>query len=167
MADPHPDARTTPRALRFPVLALLVALAGYNVWCWQNALGQGEPSLARWFATWQMFTLRDPGHSELAAEAWIGGEWRPVDLEALFPTRWESGPRYARSSFWKSPKRLQVLAGATCGRHPERPTRIRFRSERWKKTLGSHEQPKKKLQTEPLLEWSCDRKPSLPKGAPV
>ncbi len=162
-----PDARTTPRLLRVPVLALLVALAGYNAWCWKNALGEGEPSVVRWLGTWQMFTLRDPGHSELFAEGQFGGEWRDIELESLFPTRWESGPRYARSSFWKSPPRLRVLAASTCGRHPDHPTRVRFRVERWKKTLGSKKQPKRKVETKELLDWSCDRPVPLPKGTPV
>lgn len=161
------DARTTPPLLRVPVLALLVALAGYNAWCWKHALGQGEPSFARFFATWQMFTLRDPGHSELFADGQFGGEWRPIELEELFPTRWESGPRYARSSFWKSTGRLRVLAQATCGRHPDKPTRVKFRVERWKKTLGSVKQPKKKLDTKEVLDWSCDRPVPLPRGKPV
>ncbi len=159
-----PDSRTTRPALRIPVLLLLLALGAYNAWCWQNALGSGEPSLARWFATWQMFTLRDPGHSEVQAEALIGTEWRPIDLEALFPTRWESGPRYARSSFWKSTPRMRVLAASTCGRHPDHPARVRFSVEKWEKTLGSLEQPKRKPRTQALLEWPCDRAVALPGG---
>jgi hypothetical protein len=161
------DARTTPRALRVPVLLLLLALSGYNVWCWRNALSQGEPSLVRWFATWQMFTLLDKRHSELFADAQIGGEWQPIELEALFPTRWESGPRYARSSFWQSSARLRVLAAATCGRHPGNPSRVRFRVDRWGKTLGTVEQPKRKVETKELLDWPCDREVELPKGKPV
>lgn len=160
-----PDARTTPRGLRIPVLGLLVLLAGYNAWCWKNALGEGAPSMARWFATWQMFTLRDTNHSELFGEAYVDGAWVNVDLEALFPTRWESGPRYARSSFWQSNPKLRVLAGATCGRHPDKPTRVRFRVERWRKTLGSVKQPKKKkFESKELLDWSCDRPVPLPRG---
>lgn len=162
-----PDSRTTPPALRIPILALLLALGVYNVWCWDNALGRGEPSLLRWFATWQMFTTRDPGHSEVFAEAMVGAEWRPVDLDALFPTRWESGARYARSSFWKSTPRMRVLAASTCGRHPESPARVRFRVEKWDKTLGSLEQPKRRLRTDELLEWSCDRDVKLPAGRPL
>ncbi|MDP2311587.1 MAG: hypothetical protein Q8P41_01675 [Pseudomonadota bacterium] len=162
-----PDARTTPPALRIPILACLLALGAYNVWCWQNALGSGEPSLPRWFATWQMFTLRDPGHAELFGDVLVAGEWKPVELESLFPTRWESGPRYARSSFWKSIPRMRVLAASTCTRHPEHPTRVRFRVDRWDKTLGSLKQPKRKLRTEDLLEWDCTRPAPLPAGKPL
>ncbi|MDP2309987.1 MAG: hypothetical protein Q8P18_28470 [Pseudomonadota bacterium] len=159
-----PDTQTTRPALRIPILALLLALGGYNIWCWQNALGTGEPSLARWFATWQMFTLRDPGHSELYAEARVGEAWQEIELDALFPTRWESGPRYGRSSFWKSPTRMRVLAASTCSRHPASPTRVRFRVEKWNKTLGQVKQPKRKLKTEEILDWSCDRAVALPTG---
>jgi len=161
------DARTTPTALRLPILACLVLLAGYNGWCWKNALGEGEPSFARWFATWQMFTLRDPGHSVVRAEAEVGGVWSTIDLEALFPTRWESGPRYARTSFWKSTGRMRVLAAATCGRHPEHPTRVRFYVDRWKKKLGSATAKRPGLKTEELVEWSCDRHVALPQGRPL
>lgn len=159
-----PDTRTTRPALRIPVLALLFALGAYNVWCWQNALGSGEPSLARWFGTWQMFTLRDPGHSELYAEANVDGAWKEVDLEALFPTKWESGPRYARSSFWKSVPRMRVLAASTCSRHADHPTRVRFRVERWDKTRGQLLQPKRRLRTEEILDWPCEREVTLPPG---
>jgi hypothetical protein len=161
------DARTTPPALRIPILACLVLLAGYNGWCWKNALGEGEPSLARWFATWQMFTLRDPGHSVVRAEVEVAGAWTPIDLEALFPTRWESGPRYARTSFWKSTARMRVLAAATCGRHPDHPTRARFSVDRWKKTLGSSGSRRRGLTSEELLDWSCARDVSLPQGRPL
>lgn len=159
-----PDTRTTRSELRIPILLLLLALGGYNVWCWRNALGTAEPSRVRWFATWQMFTLRDPGHSELYAQARVGEAWRDIDLGALFPTKWESGPRYARSSFWKSSSRMHVLAASTCTRHPDRPTRVRFRVERWDRTLGELEQPKRGKKTEVLLDWSCDRAVPLPKG---
>ena len=80
------DARTTPRALRLPVLALLVCFAGYNFWCYQNALWTGAPSVARWFATWQMFTLLDGGH--IASETYAAGNAGTVNINAQ-----ESGQR--------------------------------------------------------------------------
>ena len=162
-----PNARTTPKPLRVPVLLALVLLGGYFLDCWHNALGQGEPSFAHYFATWQMFTLRDPTHSVVFGEAEVGGVWEPVDLEALFPTRWESGPRYARSSFWKSPPKMKVLAASTCVRHPEQPAAVRFHVERWPKTLGSVKQPKRKMKREDLVEWTCGRTLSLPAGRPL
>jgi hypothetical protein len=159
-----PDARTTPRMLRVPILLGLAVLAAYYVDCWRHALGNGEPDALRFLATWQMFTLRDATHSEVFAEEEVDGAWGPVDLEALFPTRWESGPRYARSSFWKSPARMQVLAASTCGRSPDHPTKVRFHVERWPKTLGSLKQPKKKMKREELVEWTCGRPVALPRG---
>ena len=140
------DARTTPGWLRIPILAGLLALGGYNVWCWKNALGQGEPSFPRWLATWQMFTLRDPTHSHVYAEARIGDTWQDVDLEALFPTRWESGPPRASAGMMGSgaSRRMplcigfdalrtssQGAAGCACGRavsrrRPRRPRGQRF-----------------------------------------
>lgn len=159
-----PDARTTRPALRIPILALLLALGSYNVWCWHNALGSGPASVLRFFATWQMFTLRDPSHAAVYGDAMIAGTWQPVDLEALFPTRWESGQRYSRSSFWKSTSRMRVLAASTCTRHPDQPTRVRFRVERWAKTLGQVEQPKHKIRTEEILDWTCGSAVTLPKG---
>ena len=171
-----PDSRTTPRWLQLPGLLLLLLLSGYFLTAYSAALGKQTPGIVRshpylfWFGTWQMFTLLDLRHSVLEAEVQVAGsaEWAPLELETLFPYRWESGPRYARSSFWTNPSRLRVLAAATCGRleaqQGVQAERVRFRAVRWGKTLGSRKQPRRKAKTEDLLDWSCDRTVSLPDG---
>jgi len=121
-----------------------------------------------WLGTWQMFTHIDPSFTIVHAEAQIDGTWQDIDLEALFPYRWESGPRYARTSFRRSQTRMRTLAQATCHRlHQEDgiiAQRLRFRSERNAKTKGASPQPKRKTRVETLLEWDCSRTYPLPKG---
>jgi hypothetical protein len=99
----------------------------------------------------------------------IDGAWEPCPLDELFPYRWESGPRYARSNFRSSRQSLSQLGAAACGRLAKRgihAERIRFRNVRWKKTLGSAEQPRVGLRIEEPLEWTCGRRARQPAGRP-
>jgi hypothetical protein len=169
-----PDARTTPRWLQLPGLIFLLLLSGYFLTAYAAALGKDPPQVVRehpyafWFGTWQMFTLLDRRHSVLESEVLIDGAWQPLELETLFPYRWESGPRYERSSFWSNRARLRVLAHAACTRLEDQQgisaEQLRFHSVRWGKTLGSQTQPRKKAKTEELLVWTCGQSVSLPKG---
>ena len=171
----YTSSRTTPRWLRVPVLVGLLGLGSYFSICYSAALSSAPPSFVRshpyffWFGTWQMFTLRDRRHSRIEARAQMGEQWQDIDLESIFPYRWESGPRYARSSFRKNRTRMQTLAQATCGRLAQRegqlPERVEFVLHQWSKTLGSSEQPKEDLNIRELLDWDCSRTVRLPKGA--
>jgi hypothetical protein len=168
------DSRTTPPWLRVPVLMLCGLLAAYFGVAYTFALEKDVPAWLRshpwslWLGTWQMFTYVDPSFTVVYAEARVDGEWQDIDLEGLFPYQWESGPRYARTSFRKSPSRMRVLAQATCGRLVEkeglRAEEVRFRSERNGKTKGKNPQPKRKTKVEPLLTWDCDKRFPLPAG---
>lgn len=165
------DERTTPPALRLPALLLIALVVAWFGASYRFALGGAQPEWARpwpwawWFANWEMFTMIDDYAAIVRAEALVDGEWRRVDLEALFPTRWESGPRYARSAFYNSPPFMAVLADSTCGRLPTRPTKVRFHRVSWKKTLGvSNRKPPKDAQKKLLLEWSCAREVERPGG---
>ncbi len=165
------DAHTTPRWLQLPGLLLLGALAAYLGVCYHVALGKPRPALvadwsphALWPGTWQMFTLLDRRHSALTAEAIRGDTSEPIDLGELFPTTWESGYRFSRSSFRKSPTRMRVLAAATCGRLAERPDEVRFTLTQWGKTLGDPDQPKNNPKVRTLLTWDCSRRVDLPEG---
>ena len=165
------DARTTPRWARLPVLALLLALGAYELTAYKYALESEEiPSWLRenpyalWPATWQMFTYLDRRNNLLEAQVQRDGAWEDIDLEAYFPFRWESGPRYARSSFRKSASRMRTLAQATCHRVSPRPDRVRFIHTAWGKTLGSAEQPKDKAKVSGILDWDCDDSYRLPRG---
>lgn len=162
---------TTPSWLRVPVLAGLLSLGGYFFACYWPALDPPAGSWARahpwgwWFGNWQMFTLLDTGQSLIVAEQQLGGRWEPVALAGLFPTRWESGPRYARSSFFGNPEHMAVLGAATCGRLPVRPQRVRFFRVTWPKQLGeAHPRPPRKARRRELLDWDCARAVSLPAG---
>ena len=169
-----PD-RTTPRALRLPILGALGLLAAYFAACFAFALESGRVPprwlhpVALWMGNWQMFTLLDPGHSALVAE--IGSEdqgFTSVDLDALFPYRWESGPRYARSSFRRSPVHLEILGEATCQRLAAQgeavPPAVRFAELRWKKRLGRAAQPPTGAKRKELFTWRCGGEPRRPAG---
>lgn len=183
MASPLPDpaedreprdARTTPPWARVPVLLALLALLAYEATAYRYALYDGRREdvpgwllrnpYALWPATWQMFTLLDKRHNQIDAQVLREGEWVDIDLEAHFPFRWESGPRYARSSFRQSATRMRTLAQATCRRVDPRPQAVRFLHTRWGKTLGSAEQPREGARTKTILEWDCDDTFRLPRG---
>lgn len=174
MTEPTRDARTTPRWLRLPALVLCGLLASYFAVAYTFALEKDIPAWLKdhpwslWLGTWPMFTYIDPSSTVVYAEARVDGEWQDIDLEALFPYRWESGPRYARTSVRRNRGRMQALGAAACGRLEKQEgitaERIRFRSERIAKTKGKNPQPKRKLKVERLLDWPCDGKARRPTG---
>ncbi|HCH62241.1 MAG TPA: hypothetical protein DFR83_05515 [Deltaproteobacteria bacterium] len=168
------DRRTTPRWLRLPVLLLCGALAAYFGVAYTYALEKDLPDWLRehpwslWLGTWQMFTHIDPSFTIVYADARVDGDWHSIELEALFPYQWESGPRYARTSFRRSQTRMRTLAQATCHRLREsdgiRAETVRFRAERNAKTKGASPQPKRRTKVQKLLEWDCSRSFPLPDG---
>jgi hypothetical protein len=172
------DARTTPRWLQIPVLVFMAGLIFYlataNLWALKR---HQAPRWTRsipaytWFGGWKMFTGRDPGHSMIVARAKVDGDWQKVNLRKLFPTHWESGPRYARSWFRKSPRAMRTLAQATCGRLKSQngidADQVQLFVVRWKKKLGDKRQrPSKKAwkRKKELIDWRCDRSYKLPQG---
>lgn len=130
------DARTAPRWLQPLQLGFLAIVVAYFVGVFQISL---SPSMPRWAmpGIWQMFTLRDPNASQVVAFAKRGGDWEPVDLATLFPSRWGSGYRYSRNSVKKSRSRMRVLGASTCVRLAPTPDVVRFVERRWDKVLGS------------------------------
>lgn len=144
-------------------MALLACLSLYFLGCFHWALRADAP---RWTAlgVWSMFALEQRRHFEIDAYAEIDGAWKPVDLAALFPYRWESGYRWERNSFRRSPTRMRRLGASLCRRHPERPARVRFDEVRWRKRLGSREQPRHDPKVSLLVEWSCSDSVRLPRG---
>lgn len=155
------DRKTTSPLLRIPVLGVMIGFAVYFALCPTHTLGAGSAWI--WEpARWEMFTLLDRHNHSLSAEARIGGEWKPIDLDALFPSRWESGLRCARC--WKRPISSRTWAAATCGRHPEKPERVRFWRDTWSKTLGRKAQPKRDRAVVSILDWDCAKTVTLPAG---
>lgn len=165
------DERTTPRWLRIPALLLVALVAAWLALSYTFALQAEQPAWARpypwvwWFANWEMFTMLDDTSSLVGGEALIDGEWRPIDLEALFPTRWESGPRYTRPAFYEVPQWMQVFGEATCDRLPRTPEKVRFYRVVWKRELGrSGRFPPRGTRHRPLSEWTCGGATLVPKG---
>jgi hypothetical protein len=139
--------------------------------CFQSAAGAQPAAWVRdhpwlnWFGNWEMFTLLDEGATLVKAEALREGRWEAIPLLSLFPTRWESGPRYARSAFFNDPQHMRVLGAATCGRLPTPPTAVRFYKLTWRKQPGvsSTRAPANAKRTE-LSTFSCGEAVELPRG---
>lgn len=152
------DRSTTPPALRIPVLILLAAWTCYFGAAYHAGLQKGAP----WWlaiARWQMFTLRADGNTHILAEQERDGVWTPLDLPALFPTRWESGYRYDDTE--KSHAALAMLAAAACGRMADPPVRIRLLAEKSRLVPGVGAKVKG---TKELLYWECGGTVRLPAG---
>jgi hypothetical protein len=111
-----------------------------------------------------MFTTRDRSHTVLEARARYEEGWQAVDLDAHFPSRWESGPRYIRKPFWRSRAYNKILAWSLCGRLERRPLAVEIERVEWRKTLGQVEQPRKDELRTRLIGWDCQETPELPKG---
>lgn len=165
-------ARTTPPALRLPGLLLLAGLAGYQALAFRYSLTESErwpgwlreSPYALWPATWSMFTERDTWQSDLRAFARIGEAWAEVDLQRLFPARWESGPRYVRRPFWRARSNNAILAAAVCGRLEPRPEEVRLHRIKWKKRLGRRSERPAGPEGEELIRWDCQKEPARPQG---
>lgn len=157
------DAHTTPRWLQPLQLGGLTLLAAYFLVVFQVSLSDNIP---RWAmpGLWQMFTLRDPSGAQVVASARYPGDgaWRPIDLPALFPSRWGSGYRYSRNSFKKSRGRMRVLAASTCVRLEPTPEVVRFVEIRWDKVLGSSE--RRDVRERELIIHRCSKSVRLVGG---
>ncbi len=166
------DRRTTPPALRLPGLVFLLLMAGYQALAFRYALSDPqtwpdwlkEHSFSLWPATWSMFTTRDRSHTLLEARARYPEGWQDVDLNAVFPSRWESGPRYIRKPFWRSRTYNKTLAWSLCGRLERRPLAVEITKVEWRKTLGQVEQPRKDEERTRLIGWDCEERLTLPQG---
>ena len=156
------DVRTTPRWARVPYLCFLAVVCVYLISCFHFTLRERPPRWV-WFGYWQMFSLYDRNSADLEAEMRLGGEWKPISLPELFPTRWESGYRYSRSSFRRSPSRMKVLAASACNRLSPRPELIRIHQVSWRKQLGSFD-VRLDEKREKLVDYRCGVPVKLPGG---
>lgn len=171
------DARTTPRWLRGPAVLLLLGQLVVFGLGFVYAHGVVAHSAPRWimkaepiafFGNWKMFTTVDRKQRAMDGYARFDGEWQPIDLEALFPSRWESGPRYARKTIRRSGRHLATMAAAACGRLPDRPEAVKLVDVRWRSKLGVQEQTRTGKVTEKrLIEWDCERAPPTVSGRPI
>ncbi|MCA9491156.1 MAG: hypothetical protein KC621_14600 [Myxococcales bacterium] len=165
------DERTTPGWLRIPALLLLAFTATWFGLSYSFALNSQQPTWARphpwvwWFANWEMFTMLDDYATVVRGEALYDGKWVPIDLEALFPTQWDSGPRYARSDFYRDSLRMRTFGEATCNRLDRKPEKVRYYRIVWKKELGVSSKPAPTgMRPRPLTEWTCGQRVHHPMG---
>lgn len=135
----------------------------YFLACFHHAHTNHIPVWA-YLGHWDMFTVPGKYNKILRAEVRRNGVWHEIDLDALFPYQWGSGPRYARGSFRRSRGRMRILAGSVCHRLDATPEKVRLIQVKWRKTLGSVEQPRVKAREKTLLEWRCGTKITLPNG---
>ena len=110
-----------------------------------------------------MFSVYSSHSADLEAEILVAETWQSVDLTSLFPTRWESGYRYSRSSFRRSESRMKVLAASVCVRVPVRPELIRIHQTSWKMQPGSFDK-RIEEKREQLVEHRCGTPVQLPGG---
>jgi hypothetical protein len=154
--------RTTPPALQLPTLVALALLAVYFMAAFTYAFDLEMPAWAKW-GNWQMFSEGGNHNSALDAEVRIDGEWEPVDLTTLFPSRYESGPRYRQLRNRPGPG-LQVLADSACDRHPGHPTQIRLIDVRWPIVPGEDPYARTGAVRHKILDWRCDKTAKRPGG---
>jgi hypothetical protein len=163
MVEGDADDRTTPGLLRLPALAALGLLASYFVACFWYALDEeGKPLWSVW-GNWQMFSVGGRHNNDLDAEAEIDGEWVALDLQTLFPSRFDSGPRYRQLRNRPGPW-METLADSACDRDPRHPTAIRLYDARWKLVPGEDPYLRKGVVRKRILHWKCDRVAKRPGG---
>lgn len=159
------DVRTTPGWLQPIGLLALGAAILYVLFGFHFVFRDRAPHYGV-LAYWSMFTAGGHTNSILVAEGTWGEETRPVDLAELFPTRWESGYRFSRSSFKRNTGRLSVLGASACRRIDEAtgdpPNMIDFYVVRWSKVPGSNE--RRNPRKDHKLAWDCRRVVRLPGG---
>lgn len=141
------DVRTTPAAARVPVLLALLLLGLYLLGGVASAEAgfadpDGSARMERvfWLGRWRMFTDLRTRHSGIDAELRRDGAWAPVDLAAVYPSRWDEGPGWLRDDFVDDAPRVRRLVLDLCrrtGADAARLTRVR-----WQKTLGQREPPR-------------------------
>lgn len=179
MSTPPPDrdTRTTPGWLRLPGLALCAALVflffSSFLKCKDGVDGiwLDRYPWVHWFSNWSMFTPRLRWQKAVDIEYRVDGEWHPIDGGAYFPTVWESGFRWDRTSFRDSSFKMRTLGAAFCDRMTAdeaspAPERVRFIECKWKKTRGQVEQPRNHWVRYKLLhDHRCgDPAPKGPQG---
>jgi hypothetical protein len=171
------DSKTTSRWFWIPAYLFLLAQIGVFGLGFVYAHGIVAHSAPAWimeaepvafFGNWKMFTSVDRKQRDMDGYALQEGEWAPINLKTLFPSRWESGPRYTRKTIRRSGRHLRVLASATCGRLSDPTEAVRLVDIRWRSKLGQKEQPRTgKIQETLLIEWDCARPPPTVKGRPI
>jgi hypothetical protein len=161
-----PDVRTTPSALRIPVLLGLAALAAYFLVCFGYGLDESAP---RWAVPggWQMFTVGSWSNTVVEADAYVVGpdgqkEWLPVDMAALFPSQFDSGARYR--NIRTRGRAMDILADSTCDRDPRHPEQVRIVLVRWTNEIGVSPHLRRGATRTTVTDWKCSKTAKRPTG---
>ena len=157
------DSRTTPPGQRPLVLFALASAIAFFAWCYVANFMRGGSDWAT-LGQWSMFTEADPWHHDLVATAYYGKESAELDLAALFPSQWDSGPRYVRGPFRNDEDRLSVLIYSACQRARPTPTAILIEDERWRALPGRPAEPREGSERRKVLRQSCASDVDLPRG---
>lgn len=161
--DPAADARTTPPALRGVVLALLAGCFAYFGACYHFAAADTFPSWV-YPGQWAMFTFKETWHHDVIAAAERDGQTTTVDLPALFPSTWDSGPRYVRGPFRNNPARMRVLAYSICQRLKPTPEVVTLGEVKWKARFGVSPAVRENPESKMRMEFRCGSAIPLPAG---
>ena len=144
----------------------LACAAIYFGACYRCALADELPTWAV-LGQWSMFTEKEVWHHDLYATAMFGTREAPVDLTALFPSQWDSGPRYVRGPFRNNPDRLKILAHSVCGRMDPSPNRVAIGEIRWPAHPGVSPLQRDDGERRPLIEVGCAARVRLPAGVAI
>lgn len=160
------DVRVPPAWTRPFMLVLVVLVAAYQVEGTLLAVSPGSIPRAvhlphAYLASWDMFSGVGGKHRILEVQGVYGGVPERLDVERLFPTRWESGLRFERSALYHSPK-MRRVAAAICGRaakaSPARaPEAVILSEVSWPRKAGRKAgRPGAKAEREEILTYRCD-----------
>lgn len=160
---PEVDARTTPPALRGVALFFLAGAFVYFGSCYGNAFQEHMPAWA-YAGQWQMFTSKETWHHDVIASAELDGVAVKVDLEALFPSTWDSGPRYVRGPFRNNAARMAVLASSICARMKPAPEVVTLGEVKWKARFGVSPSERGTPESKARMEFRCGSHVPRPQG---
>jgi hypothetical protein len=137
---------------------VLIALSVYFLASFHFVM-HSPPRWATW-GTFGMFTKTGNMASTHKARVRRDGVWRELDLQEVFPFRWETGHRFHAQT---SPKGLLVVAGSACRRMEPMPEAIELTVVRW--TLTPY-RSKSRWRTEdkPPVVFQCGTPVPLPDG---
>ena len=165
MSTPITDIKTTPRWMQPIALFMVLAFAAYFLIAFWPPYGMKTPPWVS-FGRWRMFTSKVTTHVgiEVRAIASPGAPPTKVDVDAMFPYRWGSGPRHQYPWFRKRGSALRMLSEATCKRIEPTPYQMTVVEQRWRMTPGRYVQPKRKVKEKVLLNWRCGSPLRMPPG---
>ena len=158
------DRKTTPKRWQGRLLFLWYALFVYFLACGHFAMNTDVRPGWTYLGGFHMFTTKRRTNYQVTGDAFIQGRWEPIDLEAMYPTRWESGHRYQRGPFRRSKTRMATLAASTCKRHDKNPQAVRFFQSSWRRQLGTTDQSVRDPKVKNLVTWRCGTPFTLPNG---